>query len=108
MMRDPRAIDPGWTRLSAPGDKCFARWKHSSGWMIEHCGHPTANWPYVLRGPRRSWLIVVSCGGRGFKNLISASRAVALILSGSAIVTSKDCEPGIAYTPEVSAFGDLL
>lgn len=40
---------PGWTRLSLPGSKTSQRWVHdASGWHVEHCGHPTANWPYVV------------------------------------------------------------
>lgn len=40
---------PGWTRLSEPGSKTSQQWVHdASGWHVEHCGHPTANWPYVV------------------------------------------------------------
>ncbi len=41
----------GWTRLSPPGDKCTARWRHVSGWTVVHCGHPTALWPYLAISP---------------------------------------------------------
>jgi hypothetical protein len=36
----------GW---SANGG--YRRYIHESGWVIEHCGHPTANWPYALYDP---------------------------------------------------------
>ena len=42
----------GWTRVDPrPWGKCSARWVHSRGWRIEHCGHPTANHPWVLYAP---------------------------------------------------------
>jgi hypothetical protein len=33
----------GWTRLRGG---LFGCWRHSSGWSVHHCGHPTALWPY--------------------------------------------------------------
>ncbi len=26
-------------------------YEHTAGWRIEHCGHPTALWPYLLLDP---------------------------------------------------------
>lgn len=40
-----RRTDDGWT------GKCGARYEHPAGYHIEHCGHPTALWPYALYGP---------------------------------------------------------
>lgn len=50
MLHDPsrRRISPkelaakGWTPL---GGRTY---KHKNGWVIEHCGHPTALYPYAL------------------------------------------------------------
>lgn len=42
----------GWTRTDPrPWSKLNARWRHASGWTLEHCGHPTALWPWLLRDP---------------------------------------------------------
>ncbi len=42
----------GWTRVDPrPWSKCGARWAHPSGWIIVHCGHPTALWPWALYDP---------------------------------------------------------
>jgi len=42
----------GWTRVDArPWHKCHALWLHRDGWILEHCGHPTANWPWMLCAP---------------------------------------------------------
>ena len=30
------------------GHKPTARYVHRDGWLLMHCGHPTANWPYAL------------------------------------------------------------
>ncbi len=48
-MSHKRAADLGWTRVDArPWSKLKARWSHWSGWSIEHCGHPTALYPWAL------------------------------------------------------------
>ena len=38
----------GWTRTDPQRRKTSARWEHRDGWRLEHCGHPTANWPWAL------------------------------------------------------------
>lgn len=42
---------PGWVRVDGGRDK-FARWRHESGWRVEHCGHPTALWPWAVYDPQ--------------------------------------------------------
>jgi len=37
----------GWAPL-AGRYRCYI---HRAGWWLEHCGHPTALWPYLLRDP---------------------------------------------------------
>ena len=47
-----RAAALGWTRTDArPWTKLGARWRTANGWTLEHCGHPTANWPWDLHDP---------------------------------------------------------
>ena len=42
----------GWRRVDPrPWRKTAARWAHKSGWRLEHCGHPTALWPWMLISP---------------------------------------------------------
>ncbi len=45
-----RAAAAGWTKTGGFG-KMGARWEHASGWLLEHCGHPTANYPWALYSP---------------------------------------------------------
>lgn len=93
----------GWTRLSAPGRKCGAHWRHEeTGWELRHCGHPTANWPYYLVEPR-SRLMVVTHNGLGFKTLAVAMDAVASILAGHSTATTEGCERRLMRVVEVSA-----
>lgn len=44
----------GWEKTGSrfdPGN--FGRkYEHKDGWVISHCGHPTALWPYVLEDPQ--------------------------------------------------------
>jgi len=43
----------GWRRVDPrPWISLRARWVHVDGWRLEHCGHPTANWPWALYDPR--------------------------------------------------------
>lgn len=43
----------GWERTDPrPWTKLNARWHHTSGWFLEHCGHPTANHPWALFDPK--------------------------------------------------------
>jgi hypothetical protein len=64
-----------WERLA------FRGWKHDSGWMIHHCGHPTANWPYYLVAPKTGH-IVLAQNGHGFRTSALAKDAVRAILAG--------------------------
>lgn len=41
----------GRERVDGTRSKCNARWRHRTGWTLEHCGHPTANTPWVLKTP---------------------------------------------------------
>lgn len=43
----------GWRRTDPrPWRKLSARWAHLSGWTLEHCGHQTAHWPWILKDPQ--------------------------------------------------------
>lgn len=45
-------LPSGWTDVSIGRSKCGRRFRHSSGWRIEHCGHPTALWPWAVYDPQ--------------------------------------------------------
>lgn len=41
-----------WKRFGGlNGGSCGGRWLHASGWLVLHCGHPTALWPYYALPP---------------------------------------------------------
>lgn len=43
----------GWEKF---GSGIHVDWRHASGWLLQHCGHPTANHPWALYDPeRRMW-----------------------------------------------------
>lgn len=77
-----------WIKIkSDPHGGKFLIFEHPySGWQIEHCGHPTANWPYTLTSPD-GWHLIVGPNGRGFPNLAAAKAGVAEILAGISRVT---------------------
>lgn len=51
-----RMADLGWTRIDPrPWGKLQAHWTHRSGWVLRHCGHPTAHWSWMLFDPKGRW-----------------------------------------------------
>ena len=46
-----RMRELGWARVDPERRKLSAEWHHSSGWVLRHCGHPTANHPWALYTP---------------------------------------------------------
>ncbi len=43
----------GWVRVDVQRrGKLSARWEHTRGWLLEHCGHATALWPWALYDAR--------------------------------------------------------
>ncbi len=86
----------GWTRLSAPGNKLEARWRHdASGWEVWHCGHPTASWPYAAADPEHPGSLTATHTGRGFRTLTIAFDQIEAVLRGD-LVTVEDgpCKHG--------------
>lgn len=84
----------GWERLSAPGDKLGARWRHTaSGWEVKHCGHPTANWPYYAVDPEHPAACTMTHNGRGFLGLAAAFDAIESVLRGEMVATDDRCGP---------------
>ena len=61
----------GWTRLRGG---CGGIWRHASGWLVRHCGHPTALWPYHGTSPSGEMLLAPN--GHGFRRLALAQEAV--------------------------------
>jgi hypothetical protein len=63
-----------WERNDARG-KIGARYTHKpSGWVVIHCSHPTANFPYYIQtdtGER-----ILAPNGRGFRHVDEAKQAV--------------------------------
>lgn len=47
------AAELGWTRVDPKPwrSKLSAQWLHTSGYRLEHCGHPTAHHPWALYEP---------------------------------------------------------
>lgn len=84
----------GWTRLSLPGDKLGAHWRHdASGWEVRHCSHPTSNYPYHGTDPSRPERVVVTHNGRGFDCLGTALAIVEAIVAGTLVATEDRCGP---------------
>lgn len=75
----------GWTRIDNSRSK-FGRWEHPSGWRIEHCGHPTALWPWALYSPTGEMVCTGAAyapnpdprNGTAWPNLASAMMFVAM------------------------------
>ena len=102
----PEPPPPAWTKEPTPkGLEKFGAWRHVSGWIVQHCGHPTANWPYSLIAPDRNETIV-SYNGRGFKSAAIGRAVVEGIIAGVIRVTTANCVRGIACTDRIDANGN--
>lgn len=76
---------PVWRRLHGPKDaSCQRGWLHRSGWVVQHCGHPTAIWPYTATDPDHPKLPTVDRHGRGFANFGRAKARIEMVLDGRA------------------------
>ncbi len=56
--------DSDWTICPPTGHSgVFGRdYEHRAGWRIEHCGHPTALWPYLLLDPAGEIVLMGAAG----------------------------------------------
>lgn len=54
------------------------RWSHCDGWLLEHCGHPTALHPWALYAPNGRMILTGADG----KLLGLRSRGLRLVLQG--------------------------
>jgi hypothetical protein len=73
-----------WRRVDDSPRKTSATYRHPSGYVIEHCGHPTALWPYALYGPGGE--LIVAPNGMAWQKSIIAAIAVGHLLAGEAKV----------------------
>lgn len=66
-----------WEKTLGPSghQTCGAQYLHTpSGWVVRHCGHPTANFPYYIETPRGRHIYAPN--GRGFQLLKDAKQRV--------------------------------
>jgi hypothetical protein len=54
----------GWVRLNPCAPTIMARFEHRDGWRLEHCGHPTANFPWALYDPAGHLILTGAINGR--------------------------------------------
>lgn len=73
----------GWTRTrEGVYGSCGAEWTHDSGWRVTHCGHPTANYPFLAWSPQGMRMLHPS--GRAFARLRDAQAAAERHVGGGA------------------------
>jgi hypothetical protein len=69
---------PGWERLDAVDPrlgKGWGRWRFEpNDWLVRHCGHPTALFPYYIQTTEGQ--MIVAPNGRGFTHLALAQAEV--------------------------------
>lgn len=59
-----------WIKIST--NACGKGTYEKGGWIIEHCGHPTANYPYMLYDPDGNPHLAPN--GRAHKTLAAAKQ----------------------------------
>ena len=84
----------GWTRLSPPGRKVNACWRHDeTGWLVRHCGHPTALYPYYAVEPEREEEhLFVTHNALGFADLTAAFEQVEDLIAGRRSVCHEEID----------------
>ena len=63
-----------WRRVDGGSGKLGSVYAHPAGYTIQHCGHPTALWPYLLEGPAGE--VILAPNGRAWQNLQAAGAEV--------------------------------
>ena len=104
-------VREGWTRLDPKErsrGRCGALWMHISGWHIQHCGHPTALYPYYLHHRALPAQIVMSHNGMGFTQLRETQQIVEEIAAGALAITRSNCVAGILRVPSRTASGSAI
>lgn len=87
--REPRSA---WVRLPGRSGKLDARYLHTaSGWIVRHCGHATANWPYYAVDPAHPDVPTVTHNGLGFQTIDRAFSAIEKVLRGELVATDVRC-----------------
>ena len=88
-LEPPAAPRPIWERQAGFLSKMHTTWTHTpSGWIIRHCGHPTANFPYYIETQRGSHLYAPN--GRGFQRLDLAKARVEQLWAGEPTPATED------------------
>src|SRR5215469_2795866 len=54
----------GWVRLNPCAPSIAARFEHRDGWRLQHCGHPTANYPWLLTDPTGRVILTGAINGK--------------------------------------------
>jgi hypothetical protein len=78
---------------SGPPERIYGEWRHTSGnYVIQHCGHPTANYPYMIlaRQADGNARPIIASYGRGFRKLAWAQDAVRALVAGAQPIFNPD------------------
>lgn len=86
------------------------------GFVIKHCGHQTASWPYYLLPPSDFHIegvelkadhriVVVSHNGLGFQTAKAARSVVDDVVEGRATITIENCVQDLARVKDRDAMG---
>jgi hypothetical protein len=73
-------LPPPWRRTDGGQGKIGATYAGPGGYWVQHCGHPTALWPYALYSP--DGRLVLAPNGRAWRTLGLAAGEVARRLGG--------------------------
>jgi hypothetical protein len=67
-----------WTCVGPSPGRTY--WYKDTNWRVEHCGHPTANYPYLIYDPDGNGILAPN--GRGWTNVKDAREAVERFVAG--------------------------
>lgn len=85
-------LEDRWVRESPAQGTVWTRWRDKlSGWKLQHCGHPTANWPYYLIDPDHPDKTTVSFNGFGFKTVAVCKEVIERLSAGELRTSDENC-----------------
>jgi hypothetical protein len=82
--RRPKPSREGWTSYGKGKHRLD---KHVSGWLVRHCGHPTAHWPWTAESPTGER--ACAAHGHGWRTLAEAHEHVEDLVAGKRVLSYK-------------------
>lgn len=104
---EPAAVTKSWGRFNDGLGTCGAIWRnHAIDYDVEHCGHPTAQFPYLVRR-RSDGQAIIAPNGLAFQYLTHAKSAAERLADDSIQVIQLERGAYAASVPTAEGLTDF-